>query len=89
MTDQMTSDDILYQLTTVTQPGLARYRAIVQRHIRQDLSESRTEEISRLDEYGQLSPCMKDAMAHVQKYCVCRFKCDRELDGEAQKYCPQ
>ena len=85
MTDQMTYDDILYQLTIVTQPGLARYRAIVRRHISQNLYESRTEEISCLDEYGKLSPCMTDAMAHVQKYCFCKFKSDWELDGEADK----
>ena len=74
MSDDMYTNDILYQVTLTTKPGLAQYEATVRRHIAQDTYEARLEEISRINKYGAQPHCVADEFPHLRKYCYCRVQ---------------
>ncbi|KAI0240983.1 hypothetical protein LSAT2_003885, partial [Lamellibrachia satsuma] len=71
LTDTMTANYILYQVTITTKPGFGQYEGTVTHQLEEDTFESREREISRINKYGKQAQCVVHELPHLRKYCYC------------------
>lgn len=89
MSDKMSNNIVLYQVTVTTEPGMARYEATVRRHIKEDMYRARIADISRINMYGKQPHCIMDELPHLRKYCFCRVQIEWLLYAEIGRSFPQ
>jgi len=74
LTDTMSSDYILYQVTLRTSPGQGLYEGTVWHQLNNDTFQSRPHEISRINMYGKQAQCVLEELPNLRKYCYCKMQ---------------
>lgn len=74
LSDDMEVDEILYQVTIITEPGLGRFEATVKFSTSSSKFAVDTRDISRINKYGSQPHCVMDQLPHLRPYCYCKVQ---------------
>ncbi|KAK2157322.1 hypothetical protein LSH36_193g02065 [Paralvinella palmiformis] len=70
--DKMAPDWEFYQITIKTKPSDAVYEATVTHDMfRQNIIKLASQDISRINRYGDQPHCIRDRLPHLRPYCYC------------------
>ena len=74
LSDDMQANEVLYQVTIVTEPGWGQFEATVKLSTSTDKFYVNSRDISRINRYGNQPHCVMDKLPHLRPYCYCKVQ---------------